>query len=318
MEFRDRQLFHRRAPLGLALLAAVAAGCAGSRASPEPRPEGDVSPFVMRDLEYAQREGATLRADVYRPALPGPRPAVLLVHPGAWVSGDKSHVAGVAHRLANRGYVAVAAQYRLAPEHPFPAPLHDLKEAVRWMRAHADELSIDPERIGAFGYSSGGHLASLLASTEPTSGLEGPTRYPGTSSRLQAVVIGGAPSDLAEMFSVPPLRSFLGGSAEEQPERYRAASPLTHVSRRHPPTFLYHGRLDWFIGGGHAKRMLAALRRVGVESQLRWANSGHFATFLFGAGHVARSIDFLDEWIGAEANERLAGQRRSVAPETAS
>ncbi len=300
---------------------AILPACAGLRTAPaqapvnRPRPE---APTVTHDLEYAQRDDGALRADVYRPALPGLRPAILVVHPGAWVSGDKTQVARIARQLASRGYVAVAAQYRLAPRHPFPAPLHDLKEAVRWMRAHADELSIDPERIGAFGYSSGGHLASLLASTEPTSGLEGPTRYPGTSSRLQAVVIGGAPSDLAEMFSVPPLRSFLGGSAEEQPERYRAASPLTHVSRRHPPTFLYHGRLDWFIGGGHAKRMLAALRRVGVESQLRWANSGHFATFLFGAGHVARSIDFLDEWIGAEANERLAGQRRSVAPETAS
>ncbi len=314
MEFRDRQLFHRRAPLGLALLAAVAAGCAGSRASPEPRPEGDVSPFVMRDLEYAQREGATLRADVYRPALPGPRPAVLLVHPGAWVSGDKSHVAGVAHRLANRGYVAVAAQYRLAPEHPFPAPLHDLKEAVRWMRARSEVLAIDPERIGAFGYSSGGHLALLLASTGPESGLEGPSRFSEVSSRVQALLIGGTPTDLAELPSFPPLRSFMGGSAEELPERYLAASPLTHVSSRHPPTFVYHGRLDWLVGGGHPKRLLAALRRAGVESRLRWANSGHFATFILGGGHVSRGIDFLDEWIGPDSSERMVEERRPALP----
>jgi len=302
-----------RLPLLLALLAAAAfvASCAGPSGPARSGDEAAVS--VERDRAYAERSGGTLRADVYRPLRTGPeaRPGVVVLHPGGWFSGDKRDVAGVARRLAAAGYVAVAPQYRLAPRHRFPAPIHDAKEAVRWMRAESARLGIDPARIAALGYSSGGHLAALLATSGPEDGLEGATAYPGVSSRVQALVAGGAPVDLAAMRPNPAVASLLGGSAEERPERAAWASPLSFVTSDDPPAFLYHGRLDFLVSGGQPRRFLAALAEAGVAGRLELSFLGHFTTWLFGGSQEKAAVAFLDRTF-AESRALVA---REALPE---
>ncbi|MEM7412825.1 MAG: alpha/beta hydrolase [Myxococcota bacterium] len=267
--------------------------------------------IVERDLVFAVRQGGALRADVYR--LPGrDRPAVVVVHPGGWVSGDKSNVGRLARRLAEAGYVAVAPRYRLAPTHRFPAQLHDLKEVVRWMRVHAEELGIDERRVAAFGYSSGGHLAALLATSDPEDGLEGPTAFPGVSSEVQALVAGGSPTDLSNLGPNPVVPQLLGGSADELPDLAAAASPVSFVTPDDPPAFLYHGRFDLFIPADQSRRLQQAFAREGVPSQLDLGFFGHFSTWLFGTDQERQAIAFLDRWIGKDAP--LLSVRETPAP----
>src|SRR4051812_45924664 len=99
------------------------------------------------DVVFAQGGGSSLRLDLARPAEGGPFPAVVCLHGGGWVSGDRRQMAQTIEVLARRGYVAVAPDYRLAPAHPFPAAVEDAKAAVRWLRANAAKYRIDRERI---------------------------------------------------------------------------------------------------------------------------------------------------------------------------
>ena len=306
-----------RPPLAAALLRLLAGAAAAlllaACATPAPdsvrsAKRGGVT--VDRGLVYAQRPSGPLRADVYRPGA-GRHPGVVVLHPGGWVSGHRRDVARQAMQLARAGYVAVAVSYRLAPEHVHPAQIHDVKEAVRWLRVHADEFGVDPERIAAFGYSSGGHLASLLATSGPGDGLEGETAFPGVSSRVQALVAGGTPSDLEAMPSLAISR-FLGGPRSEHEARAASASPIRFVSADDPPSFLYHGRFDLLISSGHAKRMFEALQRQGVPAKLSFNRMGHFSTWLAGRTQEQRAIAFLDRWIGRDAG--AVATRSDVEP----
>lgn len=217
---------------------------------------------------YAERESGSLKADVYLPKQEGPNPCVLVVHGGAWCMGTRVQLAGFARMLANNGMAAVAITYRLAPKHTFPAQIEDCKEAVRWIRQNAERLNIDPARIGAFGYSAGAHLATLLGTTDPSDGLEGvntPEQLP--SSRVQAVAGGGMPCDFR---TLDPdnrgLAFWLGGSRREVGERYSQASPRAHVSADDPPMFFFHGEKDDLVPLISPRIMCQSLQDVGVEA----------------------------------------------------
>src|SRR4029077_16814473 len=117
---------------------------------------------LREDVVYAQAEGVPLRFDHYRPRrVDGPAPAVVFVHGGAWVHGDPSQAAGNALHFARHGIATVSISYRLAPAHRFPAPLDDVRRGLRWVRAHAEELGIDRNRLVLLGLSAGAHLAML-------------------------------------------------------------------------------------------------------------------------------------------------------------
>src|SRR5205823_333626 len=161
------------------------------------------------DVEFARPGGVALKADL---ALPnegkGPFPAVVCLHGGGWVSGDRKQMSKTIEVLARRGYVALAPDYRLAPAHRFPACVEDCKAAVRWLRANAGKYRIDPGRIGAVGLSAGGHLACLLGVTTPGDGLEGTGGNSDRSSAVQAVVSFAGPTDLTaeELWTKEVLR----------------------------------------------------------------------------------------------------------------
>jgi acetyl esterase/lipase len=246
---------------------------------------------------YAQRESGPLKCDVYEPEGDGPFPGVLVVHGGAWRMGTRGQLAGVAEMLAKHGMTAVAISYRLAPQYKFPAQIEDCKEAVRWMRANAKKLKIDPERIGGYGYSAGAHLVSLLGTTDAKDGLEGisdPSKAP--STRLQCVAAGGTPCDLRLL---PPniqgLSFFLGGSRATCPEQYRLASPAAFITPDDPPMFFFHGQDDQLVPLFSPTRMQKSLSDAGVESELYVVpNLGHTAAAM-DRGAITKAIAFLED-----------------------
>src|SRR5262245_893132 len=146
------------------VLVLVGVGCLGWLAgcSPAPPPASVPEPpaiVVERDCVFSRPGGVPLHADIARPRDVGPHPAVVCLHGGGWVRGDRRQLTTTLEALARQGYVAMAPDYRLAPKHRFPAQFEDCQAAVRWLRAQAKSYDVDPERIGVMGLAAGGHLA---------------------------------------------------------------------------------------------------------------------------------------------------------------
>ncbi len=249
---------------------------------------------------YVERASGSLKADVYVPKGEGPFPSVLVVHGGAWMMGTRAQLSGIAQALAARGMTAVAISYRLAPRHQFPAQIEDCKAAIRWMRSEAERLKIAPDRIGAFGYSAGAQLATLLGTTDADDGLEGiddPGAAP--STRLQAVAAGGVPCDFRVLDPDSRRLAFwLGGSRRELGDRYRDASPRAFVTDDDPPMFFFHGENDHLVPMLSPQAMRDSLQAVGVSAELYVVPKiGHnFAVMDRTA--VAKSVEFLAEQLG--------------------
>ncbi|MGD9645561.1 MAG: alpha/beta hydrolase fold domain-containing protein [Pirellulales bacterium] len=273
----------------------------------------------VRDVVYSEETGVRLTADVYVPDGDGPFPGVLVVHGGAWRSGSPLQMGHISQRLARDGYVAVSIRYRLAPEFKFPAQIHDCKAALRWMRSHADEYKIDPERIGAWGYSAGAHLVALLATTDPTAGLEGPNvPADAPSTRVKAVVAGGTPCDFRLLPEDALAMAFLfGGSRREVPKIYEQASPAAYVSADDPPMFLYHGSADHLVPLRNAERMALLLKQAGVPCELRiLPEAGHLQA-MFNSNAARDAVKFLDEHLKVSAPDAspATGATTASSPE---
>lgn len=245
---------------------------------------------VTRNLIYTpQGWPEAIPADLYRPrSLATPAPAVLLVHGGGWTGRDgRWQMSPIAERLARRGYVVLNVTYRLAPRWIYPAPVEDLQEAVKWLRNHATEQGIDPDRIGVFGYSAGGYLAAL------TGFIDGPA-----NANIRAVVAGGAPGNLKFYPGGDLVPQFLGGTQQEIPRRFEEASPVNHVRPDSPPTFIYHSSGDRLVPPEHALAMISALEANGVAHESFWIHGrDHIAAFLFPGGSIDAAIDFLDRYL---------------------
>lgn len=244
-----------------------------------------------------------LYADVYIPE--GDRaawPAVLVVHGGGWERRSREDMTSIARRLADRGFVAVNIDYRFAPEYRFPAQLHDVQIARRWMREEASRLRIDADRIAGLGFSSGAHLvalAGLVAGTDSSLNAEfGPE-----DDGFFAVVVGGIPSDFSLFSGGKLLRQLMGATQDEAPQAYRAASPITHVHDDAPPFFLFHGTLDQTVPYEHARVLYEALLEHGVHAELyRMRLRGHVTSFLTRGGAMRRAIAFLHDMAGRQAD----------------
>jgi acetyl esterase/lipase len=210
----------------------------------------------------------------------GPFPVVVILHGGGWFyNSRKTHVPLIL-KLAQQGYVAATLSHRYSRQVPFPARVHDIKAAVRWLRAHAGAYQIDPERFAALGYSSGGHLACMLGSTSPADGLEGAGGHADQSSRVQAVVSYYGITDLAGLHEactqgdVPlperlvmksALEFFLGGPPSQLAKRYAKASPITYARKGAAPTLLLHGTADRKVPIEQSRQYARKLREAGAE-----------------------------------------------------
>lgn len=204
------------------------------------------------DITYSVRGDQALKLDVFMPApqVQDSSPAVLLIHGGGWRKGDKSKEHNKAIWLANRGFVAIAVQYRLADDHPFPAALLDCREAVRFVRGHAGEYGIDPERVAIVGGSAGAHLAALLATTPDQAAfnraIESENDVEQTSTSVDAAIVIAGPTDTTNEQAIANSRKpdsnyrvFLGGTYDEVPKRYTLISPTHWASSESPPMLIF-------------------------------------------------------------------------------
>ena len=269
----------------------------------EPAPAPTVHPVREElDVVYCHAGGEDLQLDLYAPKdVPGPLPAVVILHGGGWTKGSHEQLRPLAGILAGQGYVAASVGYRLAPRHKFPAQIQDVKCAVRWLRANAERYQIDSERIGVLGFSAGAHLALLLGLTQASDGLEGDGGNAEQSSRVQAVVNFFGPTDLTRPEWPPATRALifdlLGGSREQIPGVYRAASPVSYVHRGAPPVLTLHGTADPVVPYEQAKLLHTALRRARVSSRLEPVHGkGHGDNWTSESQtrHVALIREFLD------------------------
>ncbi len=254
---------------------------------------------VTADLTYAEADGRQLLADLYRPVTDEPPPVALYAHGGGFEVGSRSDNAkDRLAALAAFGVAVLAIDYRLAPAAHFPAPLHDVKAAVRWVRARAHGLGVDGERVGVWGASAGATLASLVGLTAGRGELDGDVgEHPEQSSAVQAVVAWFGAADMLATASRSSLEAeivpfdfeaaLLGvGSAAEvlrdAADRARQASPLTWVSADAPPFLIAHGDRDRVVPPAQSHSLHEALVRAGARSAL---------LLLGGAGHEDAAFD---------------------------
>ncbi len=231
------------------------------------------------------KSDAKLLLDVYLPVgLKGQLPAVLVIHGGGWIGGDKADAynSEVSKSLASEGFVVFCVNYRLVPKARYPAQLDDVQRAVRWVRAHADEYGIDAKRVGATGDSAGGHLASLLGTRETRDNSD--EKLAAFSSKVKCVVDLYGPSDFMADKSTSKLPSFasnlvtnfFGIKREDALELYREGSPISHVDKSSAPFLIMHGDKDPLVPADQSNRLAEALKKAGVEVRLIvMLNDGH-------------------------------------------
>jgi len=228
-------------------------------------PAGDLAETY--DIEFGQGGGQPLRLDLFAPMESGgARPGIVLFFGGGWKRGEKDQLRVYAQHFARHGYVAITPQYRLGEAGRWPNSVHDAKCAVRWMRAHAEEYGIDPDRIGAMGNSTGAYLALMVAYSHGFPELEGDGGWAEYSSAVQAVVDNYGPTDLTEPIrrDVQGVVDYLGGQYVGNEARYDSASPIRYVTSESPPTCVIQGTLDSQVLANQSDWLVEKLREHGV------------------------------------------------------
>ncbi len=229
-----------------------------------PLPEGVVE---KKDIEYGKVGERKLLLNLYSPEkLEQPAVGLIFIHGGGWTSGDRNDYKYYTVRFAKRGYVVATISYRFAQEAGFPGCVEDTKCAVRWMRANAAELKVDPDKIAVIGGSAGGYLAMMAGYTADKPELEGQGGWPGVSSKVAAVVDLYGPVDMTVPYARhhPTITNFLKKSYEEAPELYAQASPITHVTPNSPPTLIFQGSIDDLVPVEQSDMLALKLREKGV------------------------------------------------------
>jgi acetyl esterase/lipase len=235
---------------------------------------------VQEDIVYGVQGGEKLLLDLYQPgdAATQPRPAVVLIHGGGWTDLNKSTMRGMGNFLARSGYVAISVNYRLlhGSENRWPAQLDDVQRAVRWLRASASKYDVDPNRIGAFGHSSGAQLAALLG-MEDTRDNSDPelAKY---SSRVRAVVDVSGPVDFVvygKAHTPGQLANLFGGDYDKIPDVWRDASPVYHVNKADAHFLIVHGTQDDNVAISQAQEFYDKLQKAGVAVSFVKFEEGH-------------------------------------------
>jgi acetyl esterase/lipase len=257
-------------------------------------------------IEYSKPDGEALQLDLARPKSPAGRcPAILCIHGGGFRAGKREGWDGRCKMLAERGYVAVTVTYRLAPKHPYPAAIHDVKAAVRWLRANAATYSIDPDRIGVTGDSAGGHLAQFLGVTGGVAGFEGTGGNPEVSSRVSCVVNFYGPSDFTKSYgksvdAAEVLPLWLGGDDAKEHQKHIQASPLYWVTPEAAPTLLLHGTKDPYVNVEQAEWIRDRLKAATVEVELiAFEGAGHGFKGADAEQAQKAMLDFFDKHLKA-------------------
>lgn len=264
---------------GLALLASTAFCLAQADSDDSDSPTvSEKGVTILHDVEIGTGGGRPLHAEIaYPTAMPAkPMPAVIWIHGGGWSLG--SHKNNVVRWLTSFGYFTASVEYRLTDEAKWPAQIEDCKLAVRWLRANAAKYHVDPEKIGVWGSSAGGHLAVCLGTMGDQSQFEGKGGYGGVSSKVQAVVDFCGPVDFTQgsagiqkslikppATDAPVLLDLIGAGFQEKPDIWKQASPICYVNAGDPPFLIMHGDLDPAVPHEQSEKLAAALTQAGVS-----------------------------------------------------
>ncbi len=258
-------------------LAAFVAGYAQERDREQSLPDGIVK---HADIVYASIEGRDLVLDVYAPKSSPAEliPVVVWVHGGGWRGGSKDGIRRSVPILSH-GLGLVSVGYRLSGEAKFPAAIADVKAAIRWVRANASRYGFDPDRLGAWGSSAGGHLVALLGTAHEVAEWDSMhEENAGVSSRPTAVCNWFGPTDFLRMNDFPgridhdapdsPESLFIGVPIQENPDKTQRANPIRYVTPDDPPMLHMHGEKDGSVPYNQSELLHAALEKAGVESDL--------------------------------------------------
>ena len=261
---------------------------------------------VEKNVVYGMYSGLALLMDVYRPAKPNGA-AIVAIQGSGWYVPMRYDAAPITSRtgviaygqnLADAGYIVFAINHRAAPRFRFPAQIEDAQRAVRFIRAHAGDYGVDPQRIGAYGSSSGGHLASLLGLMDSPGDPANADPVERQSAKVRAVVALFPPTDLRTLntqrglahialmgFQYQDPATRIPGAVREgefENIQYALASPVTHVTRDDAPMLLMHGDADDVVPIDQSTTLEAALKAAGVEVRfIKVPGGGHGEDFRF-------------------------------------
>lgn len=250
-------------------------GILSAAATADQTPSTTVS-TTPRDIIYTQQGTPEHMNLVTCAASASPAPAVICIHGGGWTYGSRADMDAALAFLQAQGYVGCSIDYRLAPADKFPAQIEDCKCAVRYLRAHASELNIDPRHIGVIGLSAGAHLALLLGMTPNVAKFEGTGGWAGQSSAVQCVVDMEGPTDFRGVFegAISPQMRQLGEAVFGAPlENHRQdiidASPMTYVKSGEPPMLIMHGDQDTLVPLSQSQELCDKLKADGDDVTLK-------------------------------------------------
>jgi acetyl esterase/lipase len=260
---------------------------------------------LIRDVEYGAGGGRPLKMHLIRPKTPpkDAMPVVVWIHGGAWRAGNKDSGIGNLARFARRGYFCASIEYRLSQEAIFPAQIEDCKCALRFLRAKAKEYNLDPNRIGVWGSSAGGHLVALLGTSGDVKELEGKGGWQEFSSRVNAVCDFFGPTDFLKMKDFPsnidrnspncPEALLVGGSLEQNKDKAAKANPITYITKDDPPFLIMHGDKDPIVPFNQSELLHEALKKAGVDVTFHTVkDAGHG----FGGPEIQKMVDeFFDK-----------------------
>jgi acetyl esterase/lipase len=233
---------------------------------------------IVRDVEFGKGGERALKMHLVKPKTPPkePMPVVVYIYGGGWKAGSRDAGIRPLSRLAAKGYFGASIEYRLSQEAKFPAQIEDCKCAIRFLRAKSKEYGIDPDRIGVWGPSAGGHLAALVGTSGGVKELEGAGGWADQSSRVQAVADWFGPTDFLKMgqnkidhdAANSPESQLIGGAIQENKEKVAKANPITYVTKDDPPFLIMHGDKDDLVPLSQSEMLLEALQKAGVDSKL--------------------------------------------------
>ncbi len=257
----------------------------------------------LMNIEYAQVNGKSLLLDIYLPNnKTNNSPLIIFIHGGGWMQGNKENCPGNA--IAQRKYVVACINYRLSGISKFPAQIHDVKAAIRWLRANANIYNIDPNRIGVFGDSAGGHLAALAGTSGGLWFGDNP-KLSEYSDRVQAVAEWFGPVDMIAVENITKTGAdyyeyyraatqLIGGPIIQNHDKANAANPVIYITPEDPPFLIIHGTSDNIVPTEQSKIFYYELQKSGVYAELIINNGGHGYQLDESGAEFRKTMDFFD------------------------
>ena len=266
----------------------------------------------IADVDYAGDGEVYHRLDIYLPKVEKKAyPVVVHIYGSAWFSNNSKGMADlgtIVNALLDAGYAVVCPNHRSSADAKFPAQIHDIKGVIRFVRAHAAEYRFDPSFVAASGFSSGGHLASLAATSGNVPELEGEVGGNlGFSSAVDAACDWSGPVDLNYMscgredtWNHGPEEAVMGFPFKGNEERFKALNATTYIDSSDPPVLVFHGTADPVVPCCQAPHFYGLLQEAGVESELYLVEGGDHGRKMFSEDTLSAMVAFLNHQLAVK------------------